>query len=489
MGWAIVGLTLLLYLLTLSRHYSADSVIYALQIESGQLGQILDPTHLLLQPVAYGWYRLWQGLGWQGESLFPLQVLNALAGAVSVGILYAIGRRLTGSTAIGAVVAAGFAVSGGLWLLSVEAEFVTVPLISALLVLWLVLAPPQRLTARPSAYACVLGGMIGLAIFFYLNSALLILVAAVGLVVRDGRIWREQIRQLAIMMLVVTLVCVPAALYFVVVHDSSAWTNLIWQDSGAGYTSFSWLDAPHGAYAFLRTLGLYPGQALNDSTRVFLRAADWGDRATFAGYYAVVLLIALAPIYLAIRVRRSLCLKHHRAVVVLSIWSVLYAGFAIYWVPGDISFWVPVLAAWWLLIAMLLAVAAGGRDEPTSTDSRRSLPTRSMTAVIILTMVLAAVNVGAAIWPRHDLATNSDYWLAKAIQNQTWEEDLIVTKGDEIISLYVVYFGRRTVLPVVSSSNEPNTNLEQYAGLFEETRTDGGQVYVLDDDQLLMIAP
>lgn len=38
----------------------------------------------------------------------------------------------------------------------------------------------------------------------------------------------------------------------------------------------------------------------------------------------------------------------------LAGWTVLYGAFVGYWVPGALSFWAPVLAAWWLLLAVVL---------------------------------------------------------------------------------------------------------------------------------------
>ena len=172
-----------LYLATLSRHYSADSLLLALQIEGGNLSRFLDPTHVLLQPVGYAWFQLWRFAGWSHGSIVPLQVVNALGGAVCVGLLYGIMRPLTGSRRIPCLASAGFAVSGGLWLLSVEAEFVTIGLAPSLFVLWLLLSPPERLRSQPW-YGLALGAAVSLAILTYLSSAILIPVVAAGLLLQ-----------------------------------------------------------------------------------------------------------------------------------------------------------------------------------------------------------------------------------------------------------------------------------------------------------------
>ncbi len=156
LGWVISTLALLIYLVTLSRHYTADSLLYALAIDNGGFEALIDPTHILLHPLGWIWHQIWRLAGWVQGSLIPLGVLNALAGAICVGFLYSIARRMLSSGLIAGIVAAGFALSGGLWLLSVEVEFVTVPLVLTLLLLWLTLVPSETLLRKP-LYPVILG--------------------------------------------------------------------------------------------------------------------------------------------------------------------------------------------------------------------------------------------------------------------------------------------------------------------------------------------
>lgn len=480
-------LTFAVYALTLSRHYSADSVLYALRIEGWQPGQLLDPTHLLIEPMAVGWYRLWQGLGWQGDSLVPLQVINALGGAASATLLYVIGRRLSGSRTIGGIVALGFAVSGGLWLLSVEAEFVTVPLAWALLVLWLILAPPRRLATHGLMYATVLGAVLTLAILFYLNGIMLVFVAATGLMVQEGHGRRERIEQLVAMLLAVGLVCLPIGLALLDGRSWSQWANQIWQNGGSGYTAVTWLDGPHGGYAFLRTLALFPGQAMNDSGRAFLAEAGWGERLLFGLFYAAVLGLALAPFVLAVRMRKLFWTRYRRETLVLLVWAVLYGAFAIYWVPGDISFWVPMLTAWWLLVAMVAAIEIDNERKQERAATTKPWLAMPIWPLIALVVALAVVNAVTVIWPRHNLATNTRYWLAKQVASQTSTDDLIITDGEDLITLYLVYFGRRTVLPVADLGRDESELVESFGRYLEDTRVSGGQTFVLRDEKLVSL--
>ena len=195
--WLIAIGALVVYLATLSRHYTGDSIEYALAIESSDPTYLLDPYHPLLHPMGLAFSRLWQLLGWTGQALLPLQVLNALGGAACVGLVLALARALTQSTQIAVLVAAGFAVSGGHWMLSVEAEFVTVPLAAMLLVLWgLLAASPSQ--AKQDRYPVLLGLGTVLAIFCYLTAAFLVPVVITGLALDDRLSPAQRRRHLAI---------------------------------------------------------------------------------------------------------------------------------------------------------------------------------------------------------------------------------------------------------------------------------------------------
>jgi hypothetical protein len=155
----LAALAALLYGLSLSRHYTADSIISALINEGDNR----------------------QGLGWSERSLLPLQMLNGVAGAICVGLMWGLANKLSRSPLAATIIAAGFALSGGLWLLSVEAEFVTIALALQLLALRFIFATPAETAGRPG-FAVGLGIVVAIGIVGYLTSAFLVTVALVGFV-------------------------------------------------------------------------------------------------------------------------------------------------------------------------------------------------------------------------------------------------------------------------------------------------------------------
>ncbi len=455
-----VLLALGLYLATLSRNWTADSLLYALDIESGEVARMVDPYHLLLHPLGWAFYRLWRWAGWSGGALLPSQVLNALGGAACVGLVYGVARHLTGSARAAALAAAGMAVSGGLWLLSVEAEFVTIPLAAHLAVLWGALAAPAHRARRP-AYALGLGLGVVLSALTYLTGVLLLGVAAAGLLLRMEWPRPVRLRQAAIAAGTV-LVVTAAGLLCGILWSRGALAQWPGRLLGGGvYGQLSWTSLPRGAYAFLRSLALYPNLAMNDSTRAFLASAAAPQRALFVLYYLAVLAVAMAPPVLAWRWRHVLWAEHRRELAVLGTWVALFGAFAVYWVPGDVSFWVPLLAAWWLLAALVMV--------PRLKHGRVSMAT----AVLLL----LAANGLLAMAPRRDLGRNVRYTLAQELAGHTAPADLILLgDGDGLEALYAVYFGRRQVVSLPLEGADLPAVGQWFGGAVRRVRQRGGRI-------------
>lgn len=430
--WAVAAVAALLYLATLSRHYTGDSIEYALAIELGDAAYLLDPYHPLLHPLALLWYRLWQALGWTGQALLPLQVLNALAGALSAGLLTAIAGHITGQRALSLLAGLGFAVSGGLWMLSVEAEFATLPLAAALLVLWALFAASPSRSAKPS-YAVGLALASALAFWSYASGALLALVTATAFLT-DARLERAlRRRQLLIYGAALAAMVLPATALFLARWSEGDWPRALAYFFARGdYSRLALADLPHGVYGFLRSLALYPRLSLTGGTRGFLAQASGPGRAAFAAYYAAVLAIVCLPAFLVLQNgrRSGWPAGRRRALAVLTVWSAAYAAFAIFWVPGDQSFWLPVLAAWWLLAALALAAA----------PKRRWL-----VGLAAAVLALGIANAGFEVLPRRDLRTNLPYQVATDAARRTGAGDLFLTRPDDITGLYLAYFGGREV--------------------------------------------
>ncbi len=457
-AYAIAAAAALLYGVTLSRHHTGDGLILARAVETLSGADLLVPHRLLTQPLGQAFYRSWQAAGWTDNALIPLQAVSALGGGMCVGLVYAIGCRLAGRSPIAGTSAAGFGVSCGTWLYSTDAESITIPLALMLGVLWWLLRATPAAAMRPQ-HAIITGLGSGLAILTYFTSAFLLPAAAAAYLLTPRAPRWTRLRQVVITvgcMLLVTAPVYLALLY--VVFGVRDWQGLAqWRlyggAPGPGELLYGRLvpeSVPHGIYGFLRALASYPGLELGTSTMYYLSRVSWPERLMLEGWYAVLLTIVALPLGMAAARWPTLRRSHARSLGVLSAWSFGYAAFATYWVPGDPQFWLPVLAAWWLLVGVVLSSA----DTPASTphgarSARFHLPGPSLrAAAIALVGLLAIVNFAAFVLPNRDLAGNRPYAIAMSIKARTSENDLILTGGSDTLFLYVPYFADRRTISV-----------------------------------------
>lgn len=477
--WVIVSLSLSIYLLTLSRHYTADSLLYALDIENGSLQDLVDPTHLALHPIGWIWYQLWKGLGWSNGSILPLGALNALAGAICIGLVLVIALRLSDSLITSLLSAIGFAVSGATWLLSVEAEFVTVPLVSNLLVLYLLIGSSESVR-KSRHYSTALGIVTAIAILMYANNVFLILVVGCVLWFRTGPPIRRQIATIVSYIRPVIFLAVPALAVGLWLWTNGDWSMLSQFRESDSYGRFSWFNIPQGIYALMRSIALYHGLAMNDSTEMFLRDASTIERFIFYMYYGLVVVVASLPILLGMRFRVALLKRHRLSILALIVWSTLYALFAFFWVPGDISFWMPILVAWWLLVCMLITIIP-------STYRRSRTIVQAFTGTIIAILLL--LNSALVILPRRDISTNSFYQMARGVNYRTESEAIVFADEGRLETIFLAYFSDRAVVPVDKFQLE-NTDMDR---LIKWINFDGSgveqRVYIFKDGILSKLEP
>jgi len=453
------GAALALYAATLSRHPSADSLEFALAVESGDPRQLLNLHHPLLHPLGWGFVEVWRVLGWTGGALLPLQLLNALGGGVAAAFLAHLASRLTGSARIGCMVAAGFAVSGAMWLLSTEAEFVTPPLAVNLGLLdLLITAAPER-WERP-AFSFGLGAAIAIAALLYLTNGILLPVAALAARSRSGferGIWLRRVALLSAGAIAGLTLSGAALIVWLHAAGASRLPELmVW----SRYGGLDWSNLPRGAYAFIRSLLLYPGLGMNDRTTAYLNAAGPLQRTIFAAYYGLAAALAALPVWWAVRQRRLLLHTYGRAVVLVLVWAGAHTLFALYWVPSDCSFWAPTLAAWWLVIALLAAATPHSR--------------RTVSYGTALAAALLLVNAVLFVLPHHDLQRNRTYWIAHAAAQHTAPGDVIITRSDDVLALYLMYFERRSV---VLADRNPTAAIEEALAL---ARRRHGRAFAVD---------
>ena len=463
-GLVLFILVLAIYLLTLSNEPAADGLIFALDIESGQIGRLLDPTHLLLHPMGLGFYRLWQTFGWPAGAWRPSQALNALWGSMAVLALFAIALRMKASRVTAFIAALGFAFSGGMWLLSVHAEYVTPALAVCLLILWVVIG--IDLSKKNHAFESVLLAFLTLiAVLFYANSVFLVPVVLAGYFLQEGVSLERCVRHTLVYLAALFIVFLPL-LVLMMQHSQTTEAYVRSLVSPGGYGRMRPSDIAQGLYSFTRSIGLYQGLAMNDSTALFLNLATGAQRILFGFFYSILGIIVLIPLFGVIRHRQWLLQEHRRSLILLALWSALYAGFAIYWVPGDVSFWIHVLSAWWLIVAIVM----------NAPDLKSGMISVSTLLVAVFVALLFLNNAFSVILPRHNLPLSLTMQTAQRINSLTSAEDVIAVNGLELIALEVEYFADRRLIWL----NPLPGSREAAADQLAKELTAGNNVYLID---------
>ena len=444
---ALAALAALVYLATLSRNFSGDAVRYAIKAETPGLLAGMDLYHLFNHPLAWLAWQAGRLSGWQERALVPVQVPNALAGGAAVGLLFLLARGLGLSTRAATVAAAGLGASCAMWLLATDGEYVTPGLALALLPLVLLYRADDVRLARP-AFALMLGASLALAGLAFQTNLLLIPVLLWALALRSDLPAGQRRRVAGLMVTAVAVLYATgyglALATLIGPPGLQAWR--LHPGMGLGYGLPEWRSIPHGAYALVRSLVGFPGLSLSDSTNALWAAADSAWRAGFVAWYAVAALIFTAPLVFGLRALRGARARHEgtertglvgaqsaRAWQPLLLWALLSAAFAVYWVPGDLSFWAVVVIPWWLLVAGLVG------NRPMG---------------MVLVALVALVNAGALVLPNHNGARNAAYLEALALTETMAAGDLLMVPVEGRLQVYAYYLTSGAVFVPGAGSGE-----------------------------------
>lgn len=478
--WCVTSLSLILFLCTLSNHFSGGSLEFASEIEGGNWKMLLQPQKLLIHPMGWLFYQTWRFFGWQGNSLLPSQILNAIFGAFAVGLMFHVTKRITDSLQAAYWIAFGSAVSCGIWVFSTEAEFVTPALVSMLLVILYSLFVFQKKDTGTWRFLG-LGLFTGLSIMVYITN-IFFLAAQAGTILylffRQRKIW---IKDLLALLLGVFLVVVPV--FTVLLHnfyDVNSFSDLqgfhLYGGRGAGvgivYGILSWKNIYYGAYAFLKTLTTFPGLGLDTSTQAFWSFSGSYDRTLFVLFTLARGIILFFVLFLVFLRRRNLFHTYSMVLIFLGIWTFQNIIFGFYWVPKDIQFWMPVIMAWWLVAGIAIF-----------SNQNKLVLSRGVTSVglVLLPIVLFFTNGVGLIWPNHNIETNLAYQTAKIISNSTNATDKIITVEEDY---YIPFFSHRSTISIFREMVAPGATYQQvFQNLqkeIESALSDGGKVYLLE---------
>lgn len=437
-GLLVFAISLTVYTLTLSQSHYSDAISIAVWAENPS-GCLLA-NHVLYPWVTIFFYRAWQLLGWDGGPLLPLQVFSAIAGATAVYFMYKIALLLSNSQRPALWIAAGFGLSAGIWSYSVDIESVTTPLAVSLLFIYILLLNSKPASIRKAA---LLGFVAALAIATYETSACLVLAGIVGYLVNPLLEGAERFRKAALFTAFAVVMTTPIMILAAVASCGvTTWQGLVdWQFVYSSYGTWGKPSVRGTVQAFsalLRSVAGYPGTNELFLSAWIRQAGPW-QRAAWAALAIVVVTALTATMIAILKKQKRANPDQRRALAVIAVWGSINSLFAWYWVPGDISFWVPTLTSWWMAVSIVCT------PSPLGPSKRH----KSEVVLALGVTAIAITNFMFSIHPR--MSPDCSYQIAQAIKEQTDPRDLIITPGaDYTLNGELSYFSRRSHISVLN---------------------------------------
>lgn len=376
---------------------SGDGQVYAWHIDAGKVP--LNPNHLLMDPVGYGFYKLLTALGIDIDTLDALKIISALCSVATLllfhSVLLAAGIA---SRWVRLCAVAGLFASRNFLTMAVSEEFfmLQMPLLAAALLMLVKLELSQY--SRAWVPAAALGALLGLATGVTVNTVLLgVCVVLYLFLSADDR--GEGLKRAAVTAGAAVLVALPM---FLIAHALSGSDNgfLTWM---VAYQGTEGESSPASLYGVsLTPAGIATSLArlaLNSFTNLLsigylgtvMKSVVFGAPLEIApeplqvvlGGVLLITVIA-AVLLLAWWIVRSF--REQPLVRVALVWMFAYYGFNFFWNDSSDQFWFQILPALWLLLALFAQSAIDRQGAPAGAGTRQ--PGHLLLFVLVPTLLL-----------------------------------------------------------------------------------------------------
>jgi hypothetical protein len=425
---AITVFALGLFLPYRAIQYDTNGIDEAQYIEDGRL---FHKNHMVHRPLGYALFRGAKTLGYEGNSLGILQIMNAVLGAIGVGLAYVIYEFLTADRLAALVGSVWLATSFTYWYFSTDAGYIMLAGLFALAAL----ACSARRRVFPSSVFTALSVLTWEASIFL-----------VPIPVGEAAL-KPRVRAAVLTLLLVSAVYIPVAFSqgyytpFAILHWISGY--------GEGpkplplWGAWAWDRIPSAALAALRSitpvlLAAWPGD--------FARHVQLGRIAVDLSLFALAGLLFLA----AARANR-------RALSFVAGYA-LFLPFIIWWDPYD--------PKWFLIPNIFL----GGFLASGLAPWLQRKPTRIF--VLAAVIVIGGTNFVTTILPRHR-RLGPARTMAQCVSEKMTSADLFVSAEWGWPEYLGYLHGRRSV----SFINDGISLVKERESATEKA---GGKVYMLD---------
>ncbi|HEU5087306.1 MAG TPA: glycosyltransferase family 39 protein [Roseiflexaceae bacterium] len=176
------------YILTLTEVHTFDALSYVTSVERKPWQEVFHPHHLAYGPLGTLALAAGRVLGYAGGAALPMQLVNAVAGALGVALLFRVLLHLTGRTDLALAAALLMGSTYAYWYYAVEIEVYTVATVLLIVCLSLMTRVSQPGQQRPIWLYAGLGLAQAGAVLFHQTNVLLCgpVVVWLALSLRDG---------------------------------------------------------------------------------------------------------------------------------------------------------------------------------------------------------------------------------------------------------------------------------------------------------------
>jgi hypothetical protein len=400
-------LCLACYLTTLTHVHTFDALSYVLDVDRKPWPELFHPHHLAYGPVGVLVRNLAQALGWSGSAMLPLQITNALAGALGVALFFALVQEVTRRLDLALCAALLLGASYAYWYYAVEVEVYTIAALFLIICLWLMVWQIKQ----PLRWVWVaLGIAQGIAALFHQTNVLLSVPVA-WLIVSARASYQAsgvaaKIQALLLYGLPFTLVVVGS--YLAVGFEVG------------GFRSWSAFVTWMGGYALT---GWWGGPITVDKWAE-LSVGLSETLAQPGGALLGLLLVGLLVFY-----TQKLALVYRSLAAVLLVWTMAYGAFFLWWEPDNIEFWIASLPP--AIFLLVLALGSGGPHWHPG-----------VWVALALGLAMFGVNY-ASIVRRGTAAYDLQRQIARGLAQQSEPGDLILVP-DGLQELYLPYYEGRS---------------------------------------------
>ena len=466
----VVLVSFILYMSTLSKHFSEgeDSAWYVQDVTApSSVVELFHPNHLLYNAVNHLIYKLCQFVGYQGNACLPMQVTNAAAGALALGLMLRILGRLNVESRLALAWVGVTAVCYGFWSYSVQPEIYLMPLPPLLICIdQLIKLSDGRFSYKTFALIGFFGAIATLLHQQHVLAlvAFTIAAAVIGFSCRsEDSIGRVLIGMVILCLTAAVLVGVPYLTVAIGVNGLRDVEAIASWSKGHGRNGM-WVPWSNRNFlksfvGFGRTVVgghfLFGVSAFNQFvSRVFPKNLMIEER--FIGQHLPVatlvccLIASLTAFLSTLAVIGSMLFpvqtesksprRSQSAFIVISLLIVEYYLFNTMWEPMNIEYWIVLIPVVGIAIALLQSHRPGAR--------------RMWFAVAILMLSLFVANGLGSILPqtRRDM----DYWYQanRYLIENAKPGDIVITDDGWICRQYLKMFSDADVIGVRTNAND-----------------------------------